>query len=476
MNDDRQKSDERRPTIEIPHDVVNEQILLAAVLVDADVRKSLLPKLPASLFVDEAHRAAWEALLRLREKRIEYSLSTVYQLCSEKVELKYLEELIRQYPEPPANTAHHAAILRWDAVRAAAVRGPIADLLTTLRDPLAPRERVKALAKQISAAFERVIDREFLLDPVILTREHSARMAQRGVWPYGIDGFDVDENGRYRVVPGAEPGKITVLTGVSRSGKSSVAAIITLAQARMRRRVLCGAWEMKPGPTLELLAIMSLGWSRYDVYTNGLKGERLDEFRERMELIGTYVRFFDPPFATDFSRRYNNDEAIDELHREIAESGAEVAVLDLWERMIPDGSPDSERRALFRTQQLFAETRCHGLLAAQQKLKELENRRDKRPTLSTILGSQAWVDICDTGIGVHLPSLWEPAKGFSVMQLFLLKQRFANPKGIEAVEGDWDGDRCTLTNCRTIDYDPIGSGGSDAAEWLGLGDRNKFKG
>ena len=61
------------------------------------------------------------------------------------------------------------------------------------------------------------------------------------------------------------------------------------------------------------------------------------------------------------------------------------------------------------------------------------------------------------------------------MQLFLLKQRFANAKGIEAVEGDWDGDRCTLKNCRAIDYEPIGSAGGDTADWL-LGDRNKFKG
>jgi len=462
------------PTIEIPHDVVNEQILIAAALNDADARNELVQKIIPSQFVEPAHLAIWAALLGLHEQGVEFGMATLYQACSAQgVELDYLERLCSSYPDPPASLNHHLSILRWDSIRAEAVKGPVAELIKALRDPLSSREKVRSLSRQIKAAFDQTTDRQFMADPMVLAREQITEMKyrkQRAVWPYGIVGFDVDERDTYRMIPGAAPGKITTLTGVSGAGKSVVAAVIALAQARMRRRVLYGAWEMGSGPTLELMALISLGWSRYVVSTGQLDDAQLGEFQTRMEQIGTYVRFFDAPFASQITRRYNNDEALDELHRCVADSGAEVTVLDLWERTIPDGDADAERRALFRTQQIFKETDCHGLLVCQQKLKEIENRGDKRPTRSTTLGSQAWIDISDTMIGIHRPGQWRPI-GDDTMQFFILKQRFA--RWPLAVEFDWNGDLCTLTNCRSIEYDEIGKGGGFADDFLSTNGKPK---
>lgn len=473
MGDDRRRASDgdRRRDIDIPHDVTNEQIVVAAALVDSGVRASLLPKLQAALFVDPAHESIWRSMRTLADSRIAFSLQSVYQGCSDRVELAYLDALTKQYPEPPANVEHHVSILKWDAVRASAVRGPVTDLLETLRDPLASRDRVRALAKQVATSLDKFVDRRFMLDPVVLAKEHAGEMVRRGVWPYGISGLDMFEDGTHRMIPGMEPGKVTTITGVSGSAKSTFAAMIALAQARKRKRVLYGAWEMDPGPTLELLALMSLGWSRYDVSTGNLTSEQLEVFRKRMEAIGTYIRFFDAPFSNEFSRRYNNDDSLNELYVKVADSGADVVILDLWERMIPDGSPDSERRALFRTQTIFKETGCHGVLLCQQKLKEIENRTDKRPTRSTVFGSQAWIDISDTMIGLHRPGHWEPAKGDDVIQILILKQRFGRWPLV--VEGEWDGNMCTISNCRSVDYEAIGQAGGAAEAWLGIGTGRK---
>jgi len=452
----------QRTAIEIPHDVVNEQVLLAAVLVDEQARAELLQQLSPDLFVDPIHQAAWAAARGMDADGIAWSVSTLHQICSHACELEYLEQLARSYPEPPASLRHHVSALRWDAIRAGAVRGPVADLLRALRDARCPQERVRALARQVSAAFERSADRRFMMDPVTLARDHHAAMQHRAVWPYGIDGLDTFEDGKHRLIPGAAPGKITSLTAVSGAMKSTIAAMIALAQARMRRRVLFGAWEMGAGPTLELMGMMSLGWSRYNTSTGALSADELETLRERMEQIGTFVRFFDPPFAKDVSRRYDNDAALDELHRCVADSGAELTVLDLWERMIPDGSPEAERRALFRTQHIFGETECHALIVCQQKLKDIENRIDKRPTRSTILGSQAWVDVSDTIIGLHRPGQWRPI-GDDTLQMIILKQRFG--RWPLAVEFDWCGDTCALTRGRSIEYDQSnGRGGTGFGE------------
>jgi replicative DNA helicase len=460
----------QQPAIEIPHDIVNEQVLIAAVLVDEDARRELLPKVPAELFVEAAHRSIWSAMRLMRERGLEWSEPTLHQICSRDVELGYLERLRESYPGAPASLQHHVATLRWDAVRVEAVQGPVADLLRALRDPLTPAERVRSIGRQVAAAFDQNVDRRFMLDPVELAREHVEQMRHRACWPYGLDGLDRFEDGSYRMIPGSAPGKITAITAVSGAAKSVVAAAIALEQARRRRRVLYGAWEMGPGPTLELLTCMSLGWSRYIVSTGGLSEEDLAVFRERAEQIGTYIRFFDAPFSKAVTRRYDNDAAVDELHRCIADSGAELAVLDLLERMFPDGRPEHERRSLFRVQQVAQQTACHLLLVCQQKLKEIEDRSDKRPTRSTILGSQAWVDISDTILGLHRPGQWRPV-GDDVLLMLILKQRFG--RWPLAVEFDWDGDRCILTRGRSVEYEAVGRGSSFADDFLGANDKKR---
>ena len=215
---------------------------------------------------------------------------------------------------------------------------------------------------------------------------------------------------------------------------------------------------MGAGTTLELITMISLGWSRYDVSTVNLSDTQLMQFETRMESIGQYIRFFDPPFMDDPNKRYTNDDALSVLYSRIADSGCEVFIADLWERIIPDGNPGPERRALFRQQQIAKECDIHQILVCQQKIKELESRSDKRPTRDLILGSGAWVDIADTIIGVHNPSLWKNIPN-DTMELLILKQRYAIwPM---AIEFDWDGDLCTLHNGRDVAYEPPGSSKDD---------------
>lgn len=443
----------RPPAVEIPHDVVNEQVLVAAALVDPEFRERLVARIPADLFVDERHAEVWRGLQDMHRRKLAWSVQSLHQLVAHNgVEIGYLTELARSYPEPPANVDHHVSILHWDHARAESVRGPLSELLRALQDPTTAPERVRALGRSVALSYEVKLGRSFMRDPRVLANSAADGLAERAnmaVYPFGIRELDVDEGGKHRLIPGMAPKMITLVTGVSGSGKSVLTARIALEQARMKRRVLYGAWEMGPEMTLELMAMMSLGLSRYDVMTGNVSPEDRGRMRERMEQIGTFVRFFDPPFSGDHSRRYDNDAALDVVHGQVADSGADVAIFDLFERMIPDGDPERERRALWRQQAIAQETHTHCLLVCQQKSKEVEMRADKRPTRSTILGSGAWVDIGDTILGAHRPAQWK-AMDDRTMEVDVLKQRYG-PWPI-AVEFDWDGDRCTLVNGRTIEY------------------------
>jgi replicative DNA helicase len=446
---------EKKPALEIPHDLINEQTVIAAVLVDKKIRDRFIDKIPSSYFVDKDHGLIWSAIQSMRRRNLNFDLQTLHHKTSGQVELSYLKDIVDQYPAPPANMNYHINTLKWDYIRADTVRGPLSDLLHSLQDPSTSPEKIRGLSTLIDKAFKAHIDRSFMKDHKQLASEQMGEMRKRmntAVYPYGIKELDLYSNGDYRMIPGAAPKKTTLLTAVSGSGKSTIAARIALEQARRNRKVLFGAWEEGKGTILELITTMSLNWSRYDVSTINLTDDDLKRFHNRMEKIGEYIRFFDPPF-THKKGKYSNDDALDVLYSNVADSGCDVVILDLWERCIPDGDPKAERRALIRQQQIAQETDIHQILVCQQNLKQVEGSDSKRPTRNTIFGSSAWVDIADTIIGVHNPSFWKSIPNDSI-ELLILKQRYG--KWPMAIEFDWNPDKATLDNGRDVEFQTTG--------------------
>lgn len=263
------------------------------------------------------------------------------------------------------------------------------------------------------------------------------------------------------MVPGVAPGKTTIITGVPGSGKSLLAAIVALAQAEAGRRVIYGAWEMGSESTLDLLAIMRLGWSRYALATGAVTDEQAVMLDEARAWVQQHVRFMDVPGAPRVvsnvaarGERATNDRALDQVHGVIVEAGADVFIADLWKRCLRRTEPDEEEHALVRQQAVFDATRCHGVILQQQRHKDVEQRPDKRPTREGIKGSGAYAEIADTILGVHRPALWKAVDDVTI-EIDVLKQRWG--QWPLAVEFDYDGDLARITGGKTIAYDVTGS-------------------
>lgn len=461
--------DNDEPTLGIDHDVTNEMIVIAACLVDEKLRDRYVPTEPASRFVDGDHQFIWDAMKRILQRKNGFDLQQLHAAVSAKVRLSYLQQLVDSYPSPPVSMSTHINALHWDSTRAHAVEGPIPDFLRAIKNAETKPAAVSALASRIVSSLDVKSDTSFMSDPRLLAAQQRQAIEDRAniaCYEYGIKELDYFPDGTHRCIPGAAPGKITNVTGVSGSGKSVLAAYIALQQIRAGRRVLYGAWEMGAGDTLEMMANMSMQYapvgtmtgSRYQTSTGAIDLSSMDDFEQRMVKIAEWVRFFDPPFASEPDREFTNDEALVELHRMVVDSGFEMVVYDLFERCLPDGRPGPERRALFGLQNLHKVTRTHGLIVSQQRLKEVENRPDKRPTRSTILGTQAWVDISDTIIGVHRPALWRPISD-DHLELLLLKQRFG--RWPLAVQFAWSGEYMTISDGEDVDYEHPGSKNGD---------------
>jgi hypothetical protein len=442
-------------------DAFNEVVIVAAALVDEQARERALKRVTPDMFAADRHQAIWAAIAECHRRKLSPEPATLRQLGGESVDEQYLLGLMAERPAAPANLSHHLDAIEWDAARLRAAAGPVDSFVQALTDPAADPERVKSLARQIPASLDGYGERHYIYEPGQLVRaqmdEIRGRRKGTACFPYGLPGFDRDANGIWRIVPGAKPKMITLVTALSGSGKSLVTGLIANEQRKLRRKVLYGAWETDGPMTAELIATSDLGWSKYKLSTGQLTEEEEGIFEKKLCEISAWVRFWKFPWErqSGASRPKTNDEVLDRIHGYVADSGADVVVFDLWRRCLVDRRLDAEEAALERMQDMAKDTCAHFILCHQQRLKDVEQRKDRRPTREAIKGTSMWVDISDTILGIHLPSLWKPVPD-NVLEIDVLKQRFG--RWPIAVEFDYSPDQGRISNAREVDYNPPGTG------------------
>lgn len=465
----REREPAREWQIDVPNDPVNEQVVIAAMAADQETRSRLVKILPPDAFYAEPHRVIVAAFAELERRKLEFDPATISRIAPD-ADTRLLEQLTGARPDVPPNLAFHVDTLQWDWQRAKATRGPLASLLEAIQNPKEAQHRVASLARQVADSLSNPVGTgRFLRDPKELIREQMAKIRARvegeARYPFGIPGLDNYEDGTPRLTIAAAPGKVTMLTAVTGGGKTTIAANLTLGLARQKRKVTYCAWEVDAGLSIETLAVISLGWSRsmilqgQNVNREQLTDEELVTLEERMHAISKYVTFMVNPFRRGMSdERESNRRNLDIVQQELQESGADVAVFDLWARVLVNDGPSDEQQALFRTQSMAEELQMHFLLLHQQRSKDVEMRPDKRPTREGIKGSGALIEVPDTIIAPHIPALWKQCDD-NTLEMFILKQRFGKwPLGIEF---DWDGDKGLISGGRSISYEQPGDGGDE---------------
>jgi hypothetical protein len=227
--------------------------------------------------------------------------------------------------------------------------------------------------------------------------------------------------------------------------------------------VLYGSWEPECGMTLELIATMALGWSRSEVTEGRITHEDLVVLEEKMHQVSSWVSFMENPFQRVRAGKESNARNLDLIHQHIVDSGCEVFVADLWDRCLVDDDPSEEKRALWRQHSIAQETRTHNILLAQQRLKDVEMRADKRPTREGIMGSSAWVTMADTILAPHRPALFKKVED-DKLELIVWKQRWGVWPAV--VEFEWDAEFGSIANGRTIPFEHAGQEGGQLGEFL----------
>lgn len=455
----------------IEHDVVSEQLVLAAALGSTLARTRVLAKLRAETMLDPDHSKILNAIAKANAQNLEPTAETISQITGGAITRQYVDEL-RAMNVPIENLDHHIEGVLWDSAKLRAAEGPVTELIKSIKDPTITRERIRALARQVGLSFDGVGRQHYLdgkrlvADAMVQVRKRKQIVAGHSFGIPGLDSYPKGSRNRKGqiiegnpiLVPGTAPGKCSLVTAISGGGKSSVVAAGVLGMARMGRKVLFAPWEVGPEDTLELMSIISVAQridptvTRTAALAGTLSPEQEAMVEAAMQKIAQQVSFVKLPFGKQQGVRHTHDEVLDAIHGYIADSGCDIAVFDLWRRAfrrMKDVADEEE--ALYRMQAIAEETQCHILLVHQQRLKDIELRSNPVPTREGIKGSSAWVDVMDTILGIYLPGL-QKKLARSTIEIHILKQRFG--EWPLAVEYDWDPEVVGLTNARFVEYRP----------------------
>ena len=465
------KAEKKGADLVLVPDAFNEQVILAAAMIGDEFRAYAV-RHTSDVFHVPLHRAAWSAIIAAQKQGLKPDPATLSRLSNGGVDVNYLVEVLASRPDLPAEANLKAALdaLLWDHKKHEVLTGPLNAMLDAVTSG-ADAPRVQSLARAVAASLDGWGERKHLHDPEEIVREVVAdireSMAGRHVYPFGLRGLDYydvppgqdESRAQRRLVPGAAPGMVTIITGLRGAGKSTVAARLTLGLARQKRRVLYGAWEMTGWITLKLLACMSIGLSRKKVALGEVTEEELANIETTARAISKYVRFLKNPFRRTIGERHaSNDKNLDLVHGYLADVAPDVFVGDLWERCLVADEPSEEKRALFRQQAMCEELGVHGILLAQQR-KDVAARGDMHPTIEGIKGSGAWGEIADNVLGVYRQYQAKPVPD-NTIEIDVLKQRYGSD--MLAVEFDWDADRGMISGGRTIEYERPGSAQSNS--------------
>ncbi len=148
-NQQRHEQEKQERTLRVPHDSVNEFVLLAAVVVDKKIRDEYLQATPADMFYGTGHAALWRTLQELDRKGLKYDPLTMRQIGGHELAVDHLEELIKMRPVAPPNIKHHIEMLHWDHARVRTAAGALTRLLEMLKEPKTEGEHLQRAAQQV---------------------------------------------------------------------------------------------------------------------------------------------------------------------------------------------------------------------------------------------------------------------------------------------------------------------------------------
>lgn len=221
--------------LQVPRNGSVQAVVVAAAAVNRDARKLILSRLRPDHFTVPECAAAVDAMKQLEDLGLDWDPVAAQAKVGDRLDVDFVRAIVEQRPDVPDNLEWYVKQVEWDALRWKLARGPAAQLFAALQDPRATPEQVRLLTKNAHDAIDvGTSGARYLLQGVAAKQaaEIRQRMQGQAIYPFGVQCLDVYERsavdehtneslaGTPRMVPGAKPGLLTVVSGRSGEGKA----------------------------------------------------------------------------------------------------------------------------------------------------------------------------------------------------------------------------------------------------------------
>jgi len=391
-------------------------------------RSRLVKELSAREFYVSEHKQLFSGMTEMERARLDYTPPTLMTFMPDTNwgGTDYLEKL--ESLGQDKNIEHHINAMRWDIARVEAFEIHIPELITDLKDPRASADEVIQTSKRLYEHLKASQSESAVISGESLRVRHSASIIARRVGvTFRSSGYmPIDQ----KLVSGFAPGKLSVITGAPSSGKTTLALNMAKRQAR-KWRVGYLAWESGIEDALDIVCSSQL---KIPLEKMAKLAHMLTD--EEQEQIDNYITeitgdenlsFLKPPPRKLYKGNpfEVNDRVLDWIESELEKWDVDIVFWDLFEKKLPARKPEQISNAIDRVQEMIAPDRLnlHMCLMVQLLLKEVEKRKDKRPTRDALKGTAAYVEAPDLILGAYRPAIYEYGLDDNIIEVSCLKQR-----------------------------------------------------
>ncbi|PWH20624.1 MAG: replicative DNA helicase [Ardenticatenia bacterium] len=419
---------ERQP----PANVGAEEAVLGALLIDPDAILRIATFLQPNDFYVPRHRAIFQAILDLYERREPADLVTLIDELERRGQLAsvggaaFLTELINATPtsihvEYYARIVERTAVLRR-LIQAATEIAKLAyqdtedvDSVVDQAESLIFAVSEKRIARDL-VPIRHVLDRYY--DHIEYLMQHQGEMA--GI-PTGL--VDLD-----KLLGGLQRSDLIIIAGRPGMGKTSLALSIALQAARRwKKRIAIFSLEMSSEQVAQRLISAETGIDAQRLRLGQIHEDEFNIFVEATQLLS------DVPIFIDDTPAISAMEMRAKARRLHAEHGLDLIIVDYLQLMRgepgSDGNRVQEISFISRALKSLARELNVPVVALSQLSRAVEARQDKRPMLSDLRESGSIEQDADVVIFVYRDVEYNPDTEFPNLAEIRVAKHRSGPTG-----------------------------------------------
>lgn len=442
------------------YDVLNEQVVVAAMLQEAGHRRRILGEVSRQDFRGPKHSTMYDAIERCWQRDIDPTPANVVSMAQDDVGgYEYVGKLAGL--PLPTDVAGCVRRLKQEAARMKTLKR-LEEIKESLSDPSV---EYSECVGELDAAASLMRD--------ATTGEADATTTVADRW---VEQFDRHCNGAAPFVStgygsldevlneGFARGNTSVVAGRTRNGKSMFVVDCVRRQLERERKPRILVMPLEGGPEKFMnLIVASATHIDTDYFLKRPHELTLEQRRKirhvAKKIVGTDDRLnvVRNVFLELTARgEWTNATALDKMEEMLASGNYDIAFFDLWERCLTDLRPHAITAALVRMQALAQKYRTHCVLVHQmgrdfEKERMKRRGRNRKPTLTDLKNSGAYEEIADLVLFIYREKVYKPHMLQDTIEVIVAKQKLREAD-VSMVTDFWPA-VCRLENDRLVDAD-----------------------